>query len=588
MDIVFSILTLVGGLAVFLYGMDLMGDGLKKLAGSQLETFLRKLTSTRFKGFLLGLIVTSIIQSSGATTVMLVGFVNSGIMKLSQTISIIMGANIGTTVTAWLLSLTGIDGASFFLKLLKPESFSPILAVIGVIMIMVNSSDKQKNIGSILVGFALLIFGMQTMSSSMDGLKDSPAFTRLLVMFSNPIAGIIIGTLFTAVIQSSSASVGILQALSLSAAIPYSSAIPIILGENIGAAITPLISSLNGNVQSKRVAAACVHIKMIGVLVVSVAFYVLNAIFRFPIMDQNVNTFTIAIIHTTFNIISTIIIMPFCDRIEVLAKKTVRGEKGKRDVFSTLDERFLSMPSFAVEKCRDLVYNMLDITKGSVLGATKLIGKYDKTKAKDILETESEIDKYEDKTSAYLVKIAGKELSAADNLEVTRLLHVVGDIERISDHSVNIVNAAKELCEKNIVFSQDAIEDINIITEAVREMITITVDAFINEDYTLAKKVEPLDAVIDKLKYKIKNNHIKRLRDGDCTVEMGFILSDLLITYERVAGHCSNIAMSLLEPEIDTLETHDYLKHIKADSENEYFDNYKIYKQKYRLPHYEK
>lgn len=586
MDI-FSILTLIGGLAIFLYGMDLMGDGLKKLAGGQLETFLGKLTSTKFKGFLLGLIVTAIIQSSSATTVMLVGFVNSGIMNLSQTISIIMGANIGTTITSWLLSMTGINGANLLLKLLKPESFSPILAVIGIIMMMANISDRRKNIGSILIGFALLMFGMETMSSSMEGLKDNPAFTKMLIMFSNPVMGIIVGTLFTAIIQSSSASIGILQALSLTGAIPYSTAIPIILGQNIGTTITPVLSAISGNVQSKRVAAACVYIKMIGVIIVAAAFYILNAIFKFSIMEQNVSVLSIAIIHTLFNIISTVIIMPFCNSIERLSKRTIKGEKEKSDVFSTLDDRFLSIPSFAVEKCRTLVNDMFEITRHSLLDATSLLNNYDKTKAKDIIESEGNIDKYEDKTSAYLIKIAGKELSASDSLEVTRLLHVVGDIERISDHSVNVVNVAQEVYEKNIEFSKDAVDDINIITSAVNEMITITVDAFVNEDYALAKKVEPLDAVIDKLKYKIKNNHIKRLREGGCTVEMGFILSDLLTTYERVSGHCSNIAVSLLEPEIDTLETHDYLKHVKADSENEYFSDYKFYKQKYRLPHYE-
>ena len=586
MDI-FSILTLIGGLAIFLYGMDLMGDGLKKLAGGQLETFLGKLTSTKFKGFLLGLIVTAIIQSSSATTVMLVGFVNSGIMNLSQTISIIMGANIGTTITSWLLSMTGINGANLLLKLLKPESFSPILAVIGIIMMMANISDRRKNIGSILIGFALLMFGMETMSSSMEGLKDNPAFTKMLIMFSNPVMGIIVGTLFTAIIQSSSASIGILQALSLTGAIPYSTAIPIILGQNIGTTITPVLSAISGNVQSKRVAAACVYIKMIGVIIVAAAFYILNAIFKFSIMEQNVSVLSIAIIHTLFNIISTVIIMPFCNSIERLSKRTIKGEKEKSDVFSTLDDRFLSIPSFAVEKCRTLVNDMFEITRHSLLDATSLLNNYDKTKAKDIIESEGNIDKYEDKTSAYLIKIAGKELSASDSLEVTRLLHVVGDIERISDHSVNVVNVAQEVYEKNIEFSKDAVDDINIITSAVNEMITITVNAFVNEDYALAKKVEPLDAVIDKLKYKIKNNHIKRLREGGCTVEMGFILSDLLTTYERVSGHCSNIAVSLLEPEIDTLETHDYLKHVKADSENEYFSDYKFYKQKYRLPHYE-
>lgn len=584
MDI-FSVLTLVGGLALFLYGMELMGDGLKKLAGSRLEMFLAKLTSNRFKGFLLGLSVTAIIQSSSATTVMLVGFVNSGIMKLSQTISIIMGANIGTTVTAWLLSLSGINGANFVLRLLKPESFSPILAVIGMIMIMINASDKKKNVGSIFIGFAILMFGMEMMSGSMEGLKESESFTKMLVMFSNPVMGIIFGTLFTAIIQSSSASVGILQALSLTGAIPYTTAIPVILGQNIGTTITPVLSAITGNVQSKRVAASCVYIKMIGVVIVAVAFYVLNAIFKFPIMDgtANVSVLTIAIIHTLFNIISTIIIMPFCGGIEKLAKLTVKGEKEEKDVFATLDDRFLSMPSFAVEKCREVVYEMAELTKKGVLEATTLLDSYDKAKADEIKEWENEVDKYEDKTSAYLVKISARELSAKDSVEVTRLLGAVGDIERISDHSVNVMRAAKEINEKGIVFPERVSEDMRVMGDAVKEIIEITSKALSDGNVEEAKKVEPLDQIIDKLKHKIKNNQVQRLRDGDCTVEMGFILSDLLIAYERIAGHCSNIAVSLIAPNNEALETHDYLSHVKTEDKNDFVERYKMYKSKYSI-----
>ena len=586
----FSVLTLLGGLALFLYGMELMGDGLKKLAGGRLEMFLAKLTSNRFKGFLLGLSVTAIIQSSSATTVMLVGFVNSGIMKLSQTISIILGANIGTTVTAWLLSLTGINGENFILRLVKPESFSPILAVIGIIMIMANSSDQKKNIGSILIGFAILMFGMDMMSGSMEGLKESESFSRMLVMFSNPVMGIIVGTLFTAIIQSSSASVGILQALSLTGAIPYSTAIPIILGQNIGTTITPVLSSIPGNVQAKRVAASCVYIKMIGVIIVATAFYILNAIFKFPIMDGNMNVsvLTIAIIHTLFNIISTIILMPFCDKIEKLAKVTIKGEKQEKDIFATLDDRFLSMPSFAVEKCRDVVCEMAEITKKGVIEATELLHKYDKSIASRIKEWEGEVDKYEDKTSSYLVKISSRELNSKDSVEVTRLLHSVGDIERISDHSVNIMRAAKEIHEKNIVFPDKVTDDMKVMGSAVKEIIEITSKALYSDDLEEAKKVEPLDQLIDKLKHKIKNNQVQRLRDGACTVEMGFILSDLLIAYERIAGHCSNIAVSLIAPNNEALETHDYLSHVKNDDENDFVEKYNMYKKKYSLKKAEK
>ena len=581
---VFDILTLAGGLALFLYGMEMMGDGLKKLAGGQLESFLARLTSNRFKGFLLGLFVTAIIQSSSATTVMLVGFVNSGIMKLSQTISIIMGANIGTTVTAWLLSLTGISGDSFFLRILKPESFTPILAVIGVIMIMAAKNDKKKNIGTILVGFAILMFGMETMSGSMEGLKESESFGRLLIMFSNPFMGIIMGTVLTAIIQSSSASVGILQALSLTGAIPYSTAIPIILGQNIGTTITPIISSISGNANSKRVAIACLYIKMIGVIIVALAFYLLNRIFDFSIMHENVTVLSIAIIHTAFNIISTIILMPFCKQIENISAKSIPGGKNENNnSFSMLDERFLSMPSFAVEKSRLLVYEMVRITKDSLISATELLNSYDKSRAREIEECESEIDKYEDKISAYLVKIAGRELAASDSLEVSRLLHSIGDIERISDHSVNIMNAAKEIEEKGISFSKYAVAELKVITDAVKEVLTITVDSLINGDFEQAKKVEPLVKVITKLKHKIKKNHIRRLREGECTVELGFILSDLLTVYDRVAGHCSNIAVCLIDPENDLLESHEYLSQLKSEEHSEFFDQYEEYKKVYSI-----
>lgn len=581
---VFDILTLIGGLALFLYGMEMMGDGLKKMAGGQLESFLARLTSNRAKGFLLGLLVTAVIQSSSATTVMLVGFVNSGIMKLGQTISIIMGANIGTTVTSWLLSLTGISGDSFFLRILKPESFTPILAVIGVILIMAAKTDKKKNIGTILIGFAILMFGMETMSGSMEGLKESESFGQMLIMFSNPVMGIIMGTVLTAIIQSSSASVGILQALSLTGAIPYSTAIPIILGQNIGTTITPVISSISGNANSKRVALACVYIKMIGVIIVSVAFYILNGIFDFAIMHENVSVLSIAVIHTLFNIISTVILMPFCKQIEYISYKSIPDDKQEtNDEFAMLDDRFLNMPSFAVEKSRALVYEMVTKTKDALISAIGLLENYDKNIADDIERCESEIDKYEDKISAYLVKIAGRELSAADSLEVSRLLHSLGDIERISDHSVNIMKAAKEIEEKNIAFSESAMKDLRVMSGAVEEVLNITAESLVSSNPEEANKVEPLVKLISKLKHKIKKNHINRLREGKCTVELGFILSDLLTVYDRVAGHCSNIAVCLVEPDNELLESHEYINQMKSEEESGFFAQYEEYKKKYSL-----
>lgn len=580
----FSILTLTGGLALFLYGMNVMGDGLKQLSGGKLESVLGRLTSTRLKGFFLGFAVTAIIQSSSATTVMLVGFVNSGIMKLGQTISIIMGANVGTTVTAWLLSTTGISGDSFFIRLLKPSSFTPVLAAVGVVMTMAAASDKKKNIGTILIGFAVLMFGMETMSGSMDGLKDSPSFARMLIMFSNPVMGILSGTILTAIIQSSSASVGILQALSATGVIPFSTAIPIILGQNIGTTITPIISSINGNTDSKRVAMACLYIKMIGVIIVSVIFYTLHSIMSFAFMSLYSSAFSIAVIHTLFNIFSTIVLMPFCSLIEKLTVVTVRGKSDEQsDAFHTLDERFLSMPAFAVEKCRLLVSDMAEISKNSLFDAINTVDKYDNSMDKSIVEREAEVDLYEDKTSSYLLKISARQLTQKDSREVSQLLHVIGDVERISDHAVNVLEVAREIHDKNIVFSEDAVHELGVITNAVREVVSLATEALVKQDLNIAKKVEPLEQVIDKLKYKIKNHHIKRLREGDCTIEMGFILSDLLTNYERVADHCSNIAVCLLEIDNNSFETHEYLNHVKQDGENEFFEQYDLYKKRYSI-----
>lgn len=582
----FSILTLIGGLALFLYGMDAMGDSLKKLSGGKLEYFLQQLTSNRFKGFLLGFAVTAIIQSSSATTVMLVGFVNSGIMKLSQTISIIMGANIGTTVTAWILSLSGISGESFFIRLFKPTSFTPILAIIGVILLMSAKNDKKRDIGSLLIGFAILMFGMDTMSGAMDGLKDDPKFSQILVMFSNPIMGILSGLILTAIIQSSSASVGILQALSSTGAITYATAIPIILGQNIGTTITPILSAINGNKDAKRVAASCLYIKIIGVIVVSVVFYLLNYLLKFSFMTNYVNGLNIAVVHTLFNILSTIILMPFCNQLEKLALKTIKSDDGdeyESDPFSTLDDRFLSMPTFAVEKCRELTYDMICLSESTIKMSTDLLYEYDKNTMDKITKTESKVDKYEDKISAYLIELASKKLNMADSHEVTTLLHIIGDVERISDHAVNIAESATEINSKKIHFSDDAKTEIMILTNAVREILEITTNILKDNNIELAKRVEPLEQIIDKLKLKIKNNHIMRLRDGECTVELGFILSDILNNYERVADHCSNIAVYILGTANNLFESHDYLRHVKNDGENEFFEQYDFYKNKYKI-----
>ena len=587
MDI-FSILALIGGLALFLYGMDEMGDGLKKLSGGKLETILSKLTSTKFKAFLLGLGVTAVIQSSSATTVMLVGFVNAGIMKLGQTLGIIMGANVGTTVTGWLLSLSAISSEStFILKLFKPESFTPILALIGLLLIMTGKTDKKRNLGKIFIGFAILMFGMESMSDSMGGLKDDPAFAALMIKFENPFLGILMGLILTAIIQSSSASVGILQALSITGLVPVPVALPIILGQNIGTTVTPIISSIGGNTDARRVAMACLYIKMIGVIVVCAVFYALNATLGFDFMDDSymANPVNIAVIHTAFNIVSTVILLPFTSLIEKFVLVTVKEKSGKSSTtpFRTLDPRFLTSPAFAVETSRQLVSEMAVITKNSLLESMNLIGKYDSDKADELLKTEDEIDIYEDKISSYLLQVSEYKLSQKDSHEVSQLLHVVGDIERISDHSVNIIAAAKEIHTKEVEFSLEAQRELSVMSNAIREILSLAIEALVNQDLNIAKKVEPLEQIIDKLNHQIKRNHVERLRLGECTIELGFILSDILNNCERVADHCSNIAVCLLEIDNNSFQTHEYLSNVKETGANEFFENYDMYKQRYSL-----
>lgn len=584
MDI-FAVLTLVGGLALFLYGMDLMGDSLKKLAGGKLESTLAKLTSTRLKGFFLGLFVTAIIQSSSATTVMLVGFVNSGIMKLGQTISIILGADIGTTVTAWLLSTADIQGTTIILRLFKPESFTPILALIGFLMMAVAKNDKKKNTGYILMGFAVLMFGMDAMSGAMSGLKDNETFVQLLTVFSNPIMGILFGTIFTAVIQSSSASVGVLQALALTCNIPFSTAIPVILGQNIGTTITPLISSIKANTESKRVAMSCLYIKIIGVVVIAGGFYLLNAIIGFDFLQNDVGAVEIATIHTLFNVLLTIILLPFCTLLEKLAIKTVPEKKAdnQQDVFAALDERFLDIPAFAVEKCKELVCEMANISAKTYKLSVSLIDNYSSDVFDEVKELESLVDKYEDKTSTYLIRIAESQMSSKDSKVVNELLHCIGDIERISDHALNIAEAAKEVFDKQIQFSDKAKEDIRIMASAVEEILDLSTKTLADEDLQSAKHVEPLEQVIDRLKRKIKSGHISRLRQGDCTMELGFVLSDILNNFERISDHCSNIAVCIIETTNDSFEVHEYLNQLKSNGEEEFSSMYESYKQKYAI-----
>ncbi|MCD8036707.1 MAG: Na/Pi cotransporter family protein [Clostridiales bacterium] len=583
----FDILTMIGGLALFLYGMHMMGDGMEKLSGGKLERVLEKLTNNRLMAVLLGAGVTAVIQSSSATTVMVVGFVNSGIMKLNQAIGIIMGANVGTTVTAWLLSLTAIDGSSFFMQLLKPSSFSPVLALIGVVMMLFSNKDKKKNIGSILVGFAILMFGMQTMSDAVKPLAQVPEFTSILTKFSNPILGLLIGALVTAIIQSSSASVGILQALCVTGAINFGNAFPIIMGQNIGTCITAIISGIGAGRDAKRAAAVHLYFNIIGTAIFMIAFYGLNAVMHFTFLENTIDAAGIATIHTTFNIATTVILLPFGNVLEKLAVNTIRDKQvplteTQKDL-QLLDDRFLDSPGYAIMQCKNATTKMFEMAKTAVYKSMELLDGFDEEKAEEIVKIEDEVDQFEDRLSTYLVKISGKNLSLEEGHTVSILLHSLNDFERISDHAVNILEAAKELSDKGIFFSESGANELRVYGEAVKEILDITSDSFENMDKDVAVTVEPLEDVIDDLNMEIKERHIKRLTIGKCTTELGFILSDLTTNYERIADHCSDIAIYVLQADEEEMDIHNFLVRHGIEGNEEFHNNYIRYKQKYVL-----
>lgn len=585
MDI-FSVLTLIGGLVLFLYGMDVMGQGLERLAGGKLEKLFDKLTSNPFKGALLGFVVTAIIQSSSATTVMLVGFVNSGIMKLRQSIGIIMGANIGTAVTAWLLSLTGIEGGNVWLEMLKPSSFTPILALIGIIFYMFMKDDKHKFIGMILLGFTVLMYGMDIMSGSVEPLKDMPEFSQILLMFDNPILGILVGAVLTAIIQSSSASVGILQALSSTGAVHFSTALPIILGQNIGTCITAAISAIGTNKNAKRVAAIHLMFNVIGTVIFVAIYYPLNALIEFTFANSVVNALDIAIIHTSFKVVTTVILFPFIGMLEKLSYIVIRdkGVKGTSDSAEpVIDERFMSTPAFAVAQCKTQTVKMAELAKKNIIDAISLIKKWDKKTAQQISETERAVDKYEDVIGTYLVRLSGQEMSNLDSRSASTLLHAISDFERISDHAKNIYSSAKELHEKKIELSKKAQSELEVMFAAIEEIIDLTIKSVRDNDLYSAYLVEPLEEVVDQLRTKLKSRHIKRLQKGSCSMETGFVYLDLLTSLERVSDHCSNVAVCLIQVSDDNFETHEYLRTVKTSGEE--FDMYvEKYLDKYALP----
>ena len=586
MDI-FGILTMIGGLALFLFGMDFMGANLSKASGGKLEYILEKLTSNPLKAVALGAGVTAIIQSSSATTVMVVGFVNSGIMKLSQATGIIMGANIGTTITSWMLSLTGIQGDSIWLKMLKPSSFAPVLALIGIIMYMFMKSEKKKYIGGILIGFAILMSGMETMSGAVKPLADVPEFTGILTMFSNPILGMLAGAVLTGIIQSSSASVGILQALCATGAVSYATAIPIIMGQNIGTCVTALISSIGASKNAKR--AACIHLyfNIIGTVLFMLVFYSINAFVPFAFLGDAASPAGIAVVHSCFNIAATCLLLPFTKQLEWLACHTVRDKKEKQSTAENrlrlLDARFLEQPALAMEHSNQVMSEMTRLTTNSLDVAMRLLKHYDPEDEQLVEAMENRVDLYEDQLGRYLLEVSSRELTAADSHDLSTLLHCIGDMERISDHAVSIARSAKEMHEKQLSFSEHAKKEMDVLCAAVSELLHHTADMLETRDTKAATRIEPLEEVVDDLSDQMKLHHVERLRSGRCTIEMGFILNDLTNSLERIADHCSNVGVSILEQQDDSVGRHEMLREMKDGSDTGFTEIYREYKEKYSL-----
>ena len=590
MDI-FSVLTMVGGLALFLYGMDVLGDGLKKVSGGKLEIILEKLTSNKLMAILLGAGVTAVIQSSSATTVMVIGFVNSGIMKLSQAVGVILGANVGTTVTAWLLSLTGLEGSSLVLQLLKPSSFSPILAIVAVIILSMSKKGKHKDVANIMIGFAVLMIGMDTMSNAVKPLAEIPEFTNILLMFSNPVLGMLIGLVLTAIMQSSSASIGILQAMCVSGAVSYSTAIPIIMGQNIGDCVAALLSSASAGRMAKRAAFVNLYYKIIKAAVFMAVFYTLNAFLHFAFLGKPASALGVAVIHTAFNVVSVILIYPFTQVLEKLVYLTIPKSDAENQAqeavgreIQILDSRFLSRPGLALEHCKNAAIDMANLARESLFLSIQLLEAFDKKAADKVIELEELVDNYEDELGSYLVKLSSKHLTEKDSQEISVLLHSIGDFERISDHAINIMESAEEMHEKKLYFSRKAEEELKIFTEAIKDIVNTTVQVFQQEDLKLAAMVEPMEETVDNLNSEIKKRHVKRLRKGKCTIEMGFVLSDITTNYERVSDHCSNIALCLLQLNEENFGTHGFQDSMSVRDNAAFTAEVNRLKEHYQLP----
>lgn len=565
---IFSVITLIGGLAFFLFGMNVMSGSLEKMAGGKLELLLKKMTANPIISLVMGAVITIAIQSSSATTVMMVGLVNSGIMDFAQTLHIIFGANIGTTLTSWILSLSGIESDAVWMQMLKPENFAPLFAMVGIVMTMVCKSDKKRSIGTVLVGFAVLIFGMNLMGEAVSPLADSPAFAQLMTKFNQPLIGLAVGTVVTGIIQSSAASVGMLQALSLTGSISYAMAIPIIMGQNIGTCVTAMISSIGTNTQAKRVAVMHISVNVLGTLIWLPLLTLTNAIFHFAFMDWAVSPVTIAMLHSVFNILTTLVLMPFSKYLLKLAVWVVK-EKGtavpgeELDAVPFLDERLLSTPSVAIQECNSQTCKMLELARENIRLAVQQLSHYSDSDQLLVLQTEEEIDAFEDRLSTYLVKLSAQALSQNDSHVISKMLHAIGDFERLGDHAVNLNKVAKEIHDKGLSFTQEAQAELNTLLQAIDEILTMTVTAYERNDTDLAARVEPLEEVIDQLIAKMKDQHIRRLQQGACTIEKGFIFSDILNNCERISDHCSNIAVAVIEVEHDSFDAHRYLQGVK-------------------------
>ena len=578
----FSVFTLCGGLAFFLYGMNVMSSGLEKAAGGKMEALLKKMTSNPIKSLLLGAGITIAIQSSSAMTVMLVGLVNSGIMSLRQTIGVIMGSNIGTTLTAWILSLSGIESTNFWIKLLKPESFSPILALVGVILIITGKHDRRKSIGSIMVGFAVLMYGMELMQDSMSPLADMPEFSAILTAFNNPILGVVVGAAFTGVIQSSAASVAILQALAMTGEITYGIAMPIIMGQNIGTCVTALLSSIGVNRNAKRVAIVHISFNLIGTVFCLILVYGANLIVGLPFLENTIDGLGIAQVHSIFNVFTTLILLPFTAMLEKIANVVVKDAE-QEETFTFIDSRLLNTPGVAIAQCNSKSIEMAQLAGSTVLSALSLLKNYDEAVSAEVVANEDKLDHYEDQLGTALVKLSSRSISKKDSKLVNKQLHTIGDLERIGDHAMHFRKSAKEMHDKQLDFSEQAKGELAVLDAAVTEIIGMTVKAYAENDLELAKQVEPLEQVVDRLIAEIKAGHIHRLQEGRCTIELGFILNDLLNSYRRTSDHCSNVAVALIETEQNAFEAHEYLNDVKHSGNIEFEAFFALYREKYHL-----